>query len=94
MNSTARPNPKARTTPIAESLSRARWPSKPNSIAASALPTSAPTPTLKPVSSANAAPVNDNSLEPWTANDICRITMNGPISPASNASNAAASNAC
>ena len=51
-------------------------------------------PTLKPASSANEAPVSDSSLEPCTANDICRITMNGPISPATNASSAAASRAC
>ena len=53
----------------------------PNSTAATRLPTRAPAPTLSPVSSAKAAPVKDNSLEPCTANDICRITMNGPIKP-------------
>src|ERR1700712_102659 len=94
MKSTARPNPKARTTPIAESRSRARWPSMPNKMAANAEPTNAPIPTLKPVSSAKDAPVRDNSLDPCTAKDICRMTMNGPTSPASNASRAAANNAC
>ena len=49
---------------------------------------------MKPASSANAAPVSENSLEPCTANDIWRITMNGPINPAINASSAAASRAC
>src|SRR5690242_5917256 len=94
MNSTARPNPKASTTPIAESRSRVRCPRKPNSTAARALPTSAPRPTLSPVSKANDAPVRDSSLDPCTAKDICRMTMNGPIAPASSANRAAASRAC
>jgi hypothetical protein len=51
-------------------------------------------PTLKPASSAKDAPVSDNSLEPCTANDIWRITMNGPIRPDTSASTAAASSAC
>src|SRR5262249_35434042 len=66
----------------------------PNSTAASPHPTNAPIPTLNPASSAKDAPVSDNSLEPCTANDICRITMNGPIKPDTNASSAAASSAC
>src|SRR5690349_20945093 len=66
----------------------------PNRIAASALPTSAPRPTFRPVSKAKAAPVKDNSLDPWTANDIWRMTMNGPINPATSANSAAAINAC
>ena len=66
----------------------------PNSTAAIRLPTRAPAPTSRPVSSAKAAPVKDNSLEPCTANDICRITMNGPINPATNASSAPATIAC
>ena len=66
----------------------------PNSAAARALPISAPTPTSNPISSAKAAPVSDNSLDPCTANDIWRITMNGPISPATSPSSAAASSAC
>src|SRR5262245_33578934 len=66
----------------------------PNSTAASPHPINAPIPTLKPASSAKDAPVSDNSLEPCTAKDICRITMNGPIKPDTNASSAAASSAC
>src|SRR6201999_794540 len=66
----------------------------PNRTAASPHPSNAPMPTLKPASSAKDAPVSDNSLEPCTANDICRITMNGPIKPDTNASSAAASSAC
>ena len=94
MNSTARPRPKASTTPIAESRSLARCPRKPKSIAAKALPTSPPSPTLRPVSKANAAPVSESSLDPCTANDICRMTMNGPIRPATSDSRAAARRAC
>src|SRR3954463_13399020 len=94
MNSTASPSPNASTTPIAESRSRARCPRTPNSTAARPQPTSAPIPTLKPASNAKAAPVSDNSEDPCTANDICRITMNGPISPEPRASKAAASSAC
>src|SRR5215208_6854112 len=94
MNSTASPSPNASTTPIAESRSRARCPRTPNSTAAKPQPTSAPTPTLKPASSAKAAPVSDNSDDPCTANDIRRITMNGPINPDTRASSAAANNAC
>src|SRR5581483_6965127 len=94
MNSTASPNPNATTTPIAESRSRARCPKMPNSTAATRLPASAPAPRFNPVSNAKAAPVNDNSADPCTANDICRITINGPISPAINASKTAAITAC
>src|SRR5215207_344172 len=94
MNNTASPSPNASTTPIAESRSRARCPKKPNSTAAKAHPTSEPIPTLKPANSAKAAPVSDNSDDPCTANDICRITMSGPMRPESRASSAAASSAC
>src|SRR3954454_9398841 len=94
MNSTASPSPNASTTPMAESRSRARCPKTPNSTAASPQPTSAPIPTLKPASKAKAAPVSDNSDDPCTANDICRITMNGPIRPETSASRAAAKIAC
>src|SRR5512139_1791064 len=66
----------------------------PNSTAATRLPIRAPAPTLSPVSNAKAAPVKDSSLEPCTAKDICRITTNGPISPATSASSAPATNAC
>src|SRR3954452_14871223 len=94
MNSTARPSPNASTTPIAESRSRARCPRMPNSTAAKPHPTSAPMPTLNPASRAKAAPVSDNSDDPCTANDIWRITMNGPINPDTRASSAAANSAC
>src|SRR6476620_10334567 len=66
----------------------------PNRMAAIADPRRAPTPMLKPTSSANAAPVSDNSLDPCTATDIWRITINGPITPDTRASSAEASRAC
>src|ERR1700760_1679759 len=66
----------------------------PNNTAASPHPSRAPMPMLNPASSAKEAPVSENSLEPCTANDICRITMNGPIKPDTRANSAAASSAC
>ena len=77
------------TTPMALSC----WPFIPKSAsttAATMAPASAPTPMLKPKSSAAAAPMSASSLVACTEKDICRSTMRLVITPESTPSSAQA----
>src|SRR4051812_15444460 len=89
-NSTPRPSPNGISTRMMELRSRARVPSAPISSAATIEPVIAPATTLAPASRKPAAPANDNSLVPWTANGRSRIITNVLIRPPSTPSTAPA----
>ena len=76
-----RPSPNGISTPMIELRSRARDPSRPMIAAAMRDPTSDPATTFTPSSSAAAAPANDNSLMPCTANAMSRCITKTPMSP-------------
>ena len=76
-----RPRPNGISTAMIELRSRARAPSRPMIAAATSEPTTAPSTTLKPNSSAAAAPANESSLMPCTAKARSRVMTNTPISP-------------
>ncbi len=78
------------STPMIELRSRARAPSHPISRAATTEPTSEPVTTSNPKSSAAAAPANESSLMPCTANAMSRCMMNTPIRPPTRPSTAPA----
>ena len=78
------------STPMIELRSRARAPSTPMSAAASSEPTIEPATTFTPSSRAAAAPANESSLMPCTANAMSRCMTKTPMRPPTMPSTAAA----
>lgn len=75
------PSPNGMSTPTIELRSRARAPRSPISTAATSAPPIDPATTLPPNSRAAAAPANDSSLTPCTANARSRCITNTPTRP-------------
>ena len=82
------PSPNGMSTPMIELRSRARAPSQPMIAAAMSEPTIEPVTTSAPMSRAAAAPANESSAMPWTANAMSRCITKTPTSPPTSPSTA------